>query len=347
MLKEYGSDFHFVHQFERRDGILSDFIPAANYYADGRMAIIHLFRTQGLERLWIPEYFCYDVVESLKKAGVSVQFYADYPESKNAHKTLDSIQKSGEFHCKDAVLLVNFLGIRSFRDYPKLSVSAIIEDHTHDLLGEWARNSKADWCIASLRKTLPIPEGGILWSPKGLALPAAPDDLEENDRIAAIRWAAMRLKARYLAGENVPKAAFRAGFMETEEFFDRAPVCSLDFESKQFLKSFGIQDWYIKKRSNWELLKDISNDGVHVVLPESTGCYPFSLVLLFDSVDERDRVRQELIAHQIYPAILWNVPNTTEKDCFKFSRCMLSIHCDSRYSAEDILQMKSIIESFL
>ena len=343
---EFGSDFHYIEPWGSRGGTLRDFFPAANYYADGRQALIHLYRSQGWRRLWVPEYFCYDVISSLKEVGLELRFYADYPDYHEDGNTLEAIQKNGYFLPTDAILRVNYFGTRSYRWLDKLNIP-VVEDHTHDLLGEWARNSKADWCIASLRKTLPIPEGGILWSPKGLALPAAPDDLEENDRIAAIRWAAMRLKARYLAGENVPKAAFRAGFMETEEFFDRAPVCSLDFESKQFLKSFGIQDWYIKKRSNWELLKDISNDGVHVVLPESTGCYPFSLVLLFDSMDERDRVRQELIAHQIYPAILWNVPNTTEKDCFKFSRCMLSIHCDSRYSADDILQMKSIIESFL
>ena len=113
------------------------------------------------------------------------------------------------------------------------------------------------------------------------------------------------------------------------------------------LKDFDIREWYNKKRANWELLRDIKKDGVRVLGIENMGCYPFSLVLLFDSLDERDRVRKELIAHQIYPAILWNVPSPTEGEIFQISRGMLSIHCDGRYNAEDIQQMRTIIESIL
>ena len=156
-----------------------------------------------------------------------------------------------------------------------------MEDHTHDLLGSWAINSHADWCIASLRKSLPVPEGGMLWSPIGLRLPEAPAASEDNERIAAIRWEAMGLKARYLAGEQVEKAVFRAGFVDTEEYFDKAEVCSLDHKSTEYLMSFDIRDWYSRKRENWNLLRGIKKDGVRVILPENMGCYPFSLVLLF------------------------------------------------------------------
>ena len=223
-----------------------------------------------------------------------------------------------------------------------------MEDHTHDLLGSWAINSHADWCIASLRKSLPVPEGGMLWSPIGLRLPEAPAASEDNERIAAIRWEAMGLKARYLAGEQVEKAVFRAGFVDTEEYFDKAEVCSLDHKSTEYLMSFDIRDWYSRKRENWNLLRGIKKDGVRVILPENMGCYPFSLVLLFVSIDERERVRKELIAHQVYPAVLWSIPHCpADGELFHFSRGMLSIHCDGRYSVDDILQMKSIIESVL
>ena len=223
----------------------------------------------------------------------------------------------------------------------------VVEDHTHDLIGDWALRSTADWCIASLRKSLPIPEGGMLWSPVGLRQPEQPTLSDENEKIAAIRWEAMKLKARYLAGENVEKAAFRAGFVDTEDYFDRADVCDIDSLSREYLTQFDVRDWYNKKRENWELLRDIKKDGIRVVLPECRGCYPFSLVLLFDSFEERNRVRKELIERQIYPAILWNIPEPKDGDVFKFSRGMLSIHCDARYTKEDILQMRSIIESIL
>lgn len=346
-MKEFGSDFHYIPAICGAGKTLYDFHPQTNLYADGRQALIHLYQSQGWNLLWMPEYFCYDVVESLKQAGLNLRFYADYPGYGGDSKTLEAIRRRGLFKPKDAILRVNFFGTRSYRSPENLPVAAVVEDHTHDLIGGWAMNSHADWCIASLRKTLPIPEGGILWSPIGLKLPDAPTKSEENERIASVRWEAMKLKARYLAGVKVEKAAFRAGYVDTEPFFDTAPVCALDECSWEYLHSFDIQDWYKKKRDNWEILSGIRKEGLKVLGFENYGCYPFSLVLVFDSQTDRDRVRKALIEHQIYPAILWNIPAPTEGEIFEFSRGMLSIHCDARYSREDILTMKSIIESVL
>ena len=343
-MKEFGSDFHYIHP-TGGSNTLRDFFPSANYYADGRQALIDLYRSQGWQRLWVPEYFCYEVIASLKDAGLELAFYVDFPgndDNDNLNDNLNVNYKPG-----DALLRVNYFGMRGYRSPEKLMVP-VVEDHTHDLIGDWAINSHADWCIASLRKSLPVPEGGMLWSPMGLQLPKAPTVAEENEKIAATRWEAMKLKARYLAGEDVEKAAFRAGFVDTEEYFDKADVCALDAGSREFLKSFDIRDWYNRKWENWKLLCDIKKDGVRVLRPENRGCYPFSLILLFTSVYDRDDVRKALIEKQIYPAILWSLPHCPANgELFKMSRGMLSIHCDARYTKEGILQMKSIIESIL
>ena len=340
-MKEFGSDLHYIEPQGSGVNTLRDFFPSANYYADGRQALIDLYRSQGWQRLWVPEYFCYDMIESLKEVGLELRFYADYPGNN------DNDNLNVNFRVGDAILRVNYFGTRGYRSPEKLNIP-VVEDHTHDLIGSWAINSHADWCIASLRKSLPIPEGGMLWSPVGLKLPKDPEASEENEKIAAIRWEAMKLKARYLAGEDVDKATFRAGFVDTEEYFDRAEVCALDAGSQAFLRSFDIRDWYNRKRENWELLCDIKTEGVRILRPENIGCYPFSLILVFMTGDDRDRVRKALIEKQIYPAILWTLPYCpADGEVFKMSNGMLSIHCDARYTKEEILQMKSIIESIL
>ena len=346
-MKEFGSDFHYINSFQGKGRTLSDFYSKANYYADGRQALIHLYHSQGWQQLWMPEYFCYDVIASLKEAGLNLMFYHDRPDDHSDSDTLDNLQRKGHFLPTDAIMRVNYYGTRKFRSTEKLPVAAVVEDHTHDLIGDWPIHSTADWCIASLRKTLPIPEGGMLWSPMGLKLPAAPALSEENEKIAASRWEAMKLKARYLGGEAVEKAEFRKGYFDTEEYFDHAPVSALDKASQEYLKTFDIRSWYNQKRNNWELLRDIKKEGVRVITPENMGCYPFSLVLLFDNPNERDRVRKALIEHQIYPAVLWNVPDSASDEVKSFSKRMLSIHCDARYTNEDIFQMKTIIESIL
>lgn len=344
---EFGSDFHYIRQTRSQNNTLNDFFPSARYYADGRQALIHLYRSQGWQRLWMPGYFCYDVVASLKEAGLNLMFYQDWPTCHADGETLEKIQQKGLFRHTDAVLRVNYFGMRSWRSVGELSVAAVVEDHTHDLIGGWALHSTADWCVASLRKTLPVAEGGMLWSPKGFPLPKAPEKFVKNEEIAAIRWEAMKLKASYLAGENVDKSAFRSGFVNTEDFFDHAPVCSLDEMSQKYVSSFDVKKWYVRKRDNWNLLKNIRKEGVHVLLPEGLDGYPFSLIFVFDCPDERDRVRQALINKRVYPAVLWNIPLPAESDMFYYSQKMLSVHCDGRYSVDDILQLKSVIESVL
>lgn len=346
-MKEYGSDFHYIKQPPSIKKTLSDYYPSANYYADGRQALIHLYKSQGWERLWIPEYFCYDVIASLKDAGLELVFYSDMPTCKGDNEALRCIQETGNFRPTDAVLRVNFFGLRSFRSSEKLSVAAIIEDHTHDLIGDWARKSTADWCIASLRKSLPIPEGGILWSPKGLTLPDPPASFEINEEVASIRWDAMEMKARYLAGEDIEKSVFRSGYVDTEAFFDTCEVCSLDKRSKEYLLYFDVASWYQRKLRNWILLRDIFHPDMKVLEPDHIQCCPFSLVIVFNSRDKRDQVRKVLIENRVYPAILWNIPSSAGGDAYTFSNNMLSVHCDARYSADDIQHLKLIIQKVI
>ena len=346
-MREFGSDFHYIDSYSKEGKRLYDYYPSANYYADGRQPLIHLYESQGWKRLWVPEYFCYDVITSLKEAGLEIVFYTDFPGYKDDDATLGSIQKKGHFRHTDAVLRVNYFGLRAYRSYENLPVAAVIEDHTHDLIGDWARKSTADWCIASLRKTLPVPEGGVLWSPKGLKLPDPPVSLEKNEDIASIRWEAMEKKARYLAGDDMEKSSFRFGYVDTEEFFDTCDVCALDRRSREYLSSFDILSWYQKKKTNWSLLKNLSCEDLEVLMPEDSNCYPFSLVLVFDSRNRRDRVRKALIDSNVYPAILWYIPSPAEGDVLMMSNNMLSIHCDGRYSEEDIEQLKLIIQKVI
>lgn len=337
---EFGSDFHFVVPDGMDMKSISCFLPSGQYYADGRQSLLALFASQGWKRLWVPEYFCNEVLLSLTSWGINLAFYLDYPGA-------DDEMAVGQipFENGDALLRVNYYGIRGFRSNQDISVP-VVEDHTHDLIGHWALNSDADWCFASLRKTLPIAEGGLLWSPSKRTLPPAPSQCEENEKIASLRWDAMRLKKRYLSGEEIEKKTFRDIFVETESFFETASVSALDEQTSNFLGQFNIHSWYTNRCRNWQALNSIKTDKFRVLYPENDGCHPFSFTILCASKDYRDYLRKRLVESQIYPAILWRVPETTSS-VSDFSSKMLSIHCDARYSSEDILQMKGIIEAIV
>src|ERR671922_295368 len=102
--------------------------------------------------------------------------------------------------------------------------AVVVEDHSHDPFSPWALGSEASYAFSSLRKTLPIPDGGILWSPRGLDLPPQPRGSADGSEL---KLAAMLVKGRYLAeGGDGLKKRFRRLQLEGEEALARAPVAA-------------------------------------------------------------------------------------------------------------------------
>lgn len=336
-MKEYGSDFHFVPIYKSHGKTVRDFFPDAVYYACGRHAILDLYEQNAWNRLWVPEYFCYEVLSSMGQFGVNWCCYPDYPLADESETILSLPFEEG-----DALLRVNYFGLRSKRSNQGIPVP-VVEDHTHDLIGGWAQNSDADWCVASLRKTLPLAEGGILWSPKSKKLQKTPRMTSENDDLAELRWNAMRKKTLYLEGKIDDKNEFRPVFLSTEKGFGVMGVSLMNVETFDYLSRFDIEQWYGMKKQNRNILNESLSTIATVLEPEDSNCNPFSFTLLFDTEDVRNVFRKYLIDSCVYPAILWNVPDDTTPEIMDFSKRMLSVHCDARYNREDIMQLCEII----
>ena len=336
-MKEYGSDFHYIQPDDSAVKIFSCFYPESVFYASGRLALIDLYKKMKWNRIWVPDYFCYEVLGSLEQAGLNLEFYTDCPLFNE-----DNLMLSLPFKDGDVLFRVNYFGLRSRRSNSSIPVP-VVEDHTHDLIGDWARNSNADWCIASLRKTLPLAEGGVLWSPKGFKIPASPEVTEANEMLASRRWNAMRQKAMFLDDKVKDKSDFRTELISTEEQFNSMKVSALDAKTADYIERFDLNQWYLRKRENWSILKDIVTDAFRTLEPENPNCNPFSLTLLFNEEEQRNHYRQTLIKKNVYPAILWAIPSQKRSELKHFSGRMLSIHCDARYGINDMIKLRDII----
>lgn len=341
---EFGSDFHAINAFTGHGTsvLMSECYRNAQFLSNGRLCITTLFIANGWKRIWVPMYFCYEVLSYVQQQGIEIEYYEDYPECDDI-AVIDQLP----FQEGDVLLRVNYFGLRRFRDSAKLPVP-VIEDHTHDLLGDWARNSTATWCIASLRKTLPIPMGGMIWSPQGKAIEISAISTQENNYIATERWHAMSLKRDYLAGANISKETFRNIYISTEEKLSDMSISSIDNATKDYLQTFDIERWYKLKQENWHyLIARCSFQNVYALLPESSHSIPFSFVLIFPDNATREIARRELIQHNIYPAILWPIPQCQATNIGEYSARMLSIHCDARYSHDDMHTMTKLVKQIL
>ena len=341
-MTEFGSDFHRCdHDFCGPSNYF-DVLGCMRLYACGRHAIDAIVRQDGWKRIWIPAYFCYEVIGHIRQTGIEVMLYDDNPLCENDSETVRNLP----YREGDVLLRTQYFGLREWRSNEGIPVP-VVEDHTHDLISHWALNSDADWCIASLRKILPVAAGGILWSPKGMELPEAIASTQECEQMARIRYEAMTMKADYLK-HGGDKEAFRAKYIDSEERIDNLSLSGIDHESGEITRAMDIKGWTDLKLDNWQLAVERLDKRVRVLGTEKENYWhPFSLVLLMESAEERERMRQYMIQHCIYPAILWRMPEGSEfTKARDFSERMLSVHCDIRYSRDAIEQMCNIINGY-
>jgi hypothetical protein len=145
----------------------------ARYLASGRQALAWLVATvlpRGA-RVLCPACICASVVAGLRAGGAEVAFY---PQDERLVPRWDAIGPA------DALLLWHPLGrrlpvapVRALRRrWPRM---AIIEDFSHTLLNCPPVATAADFGFASLRKLLPLADGGVAVAWRGRALPEAPE----------------------------------------------------------------------------------------------------------------------------------------------------------------------------
>ena len=340
---EQGSDFHWM-TYQKEVSKTQPWTNACSWGGSGRdlfrLLLKHGMHTHGWRRLWIPAYFCNDVTCAILETGIEVVVYPYGPED------TDNPLTKIDFLLHDVLLVVNFFGISKAHKYDsdRRKAVTIIEDHTHDPWSGWSYKSDADWCIASLRKVLPLPDGGVLWSPLHHQLPSAVKVTNKRKNASLEKIAGMSLKALYIDGHAIEKINFRQLLISGEEGIASGNISGISDWAKNLLQTFPIDFWREKRRINYFCLRnDLSDLSWLSILGdgnEDDSC-PFSAVLIFDTIRRCSFVREKLIQARIYPAILWplekQVVQGITDQYIDLSRRMLSIHCDMRYDENDMI----------
>lgn len=344
---EQGSNFHWP-QFEPVPSTVPMPWGATHLHlGSGRDALVLILRygmaTRGWRRLWVPGYMCQEVIAAAAQTNIRLSSYTlelGLTQFDSGNVPVDS---------GDVVMVVNLFGLGCPSAVIPPPGVEIIEDHTHDPFSTWARQSTAEYAFASLRKTLPVPSGAVLWSPVGNHLPDAPPVTEIRERASQLGLGAMHLKSLYLRGHDVDKASFRKLSALSERAIGMGPPSAVPEPDRQMLSLFPIERWRMRRQSNHRQLVDLLGelDGVVVLKQRDDESVPFSAVLITSTQQLREDLLVGLVRQGIYPAVLWSleeavVPGQHRKD-LDLSRRLLSIHCDWRYTSDDIEQVADAI----
>jgi hypothetical protein len=335
---EVGSEFPWDPALLTGAG--ADLLPAGHeLFATGcgvLTALLRRLRPRG--RLHVPSYFCMGVAEALS-ADVPLAWYRHLPGERGPR--LDTLRAvSG-----DVVLAQNLFGRDGpepwdawRREHPGV---VVVEDHSHDPFGDWARTSSAPYAVASLRKTLPLPDGGLLWSPRGLELPRPAGGESPG---AALKLAAMLLKGAWLAGRPVPKDTFRALQRQGEAALlgSAGPAGTVTRAVLPLLDVAGLRAADIR-----------AAEALAAALPAETprwrvlGAAPFRVQLVCPSEQVRDALLAPLAGHGVDAPVHWRQDRgglwSGDPVAADLASRMLTLPVDHRCTPDDIARVADVV----
>ncbi|MET0415442.1 MAG: hypothetical protein ABW022_05420 [Actinoplanes sp.] len=343
-LEDIGSEFHWDAT------VLTGGRPGAGLPADHELyatacgamsAVLRHLAPSG--RLHVPSYFCVGVAGALS-AQLPIAWYRHLPDGLGPH--WETLRPANG----DVVIAQNLFGSETgerWRDWIAAHPGVtVLEDHSHDPLSEWARTSTAPYAVASLRKTLPLPDGGLLWSPRGLDLPAPHGEASPGSHL---KLAGMLLKAAWLDGRPVPKAEFRDLQRAGEQLLlgSSGPAAPLTVAALPLLDVAGVRAVSIRRAR--ELIASLpSATPLWRVLP--AGPAPFRVQLLCPSEPVRDALLGHLARHRIYAPVHWRQDRSgwwsgDEQAAARAER-MLTIPVDHRCGPADVRRIAGVLIGF-
>ena len=338
---EIGSEFHWDPVFSP-----GGWLPEGNeLYATGCGALSALLRRLAPRgRLHVPSFFCTGVAEALA-ADVPIAWYRHLPGGPSP-ETLRT-------HPGDVVLIQNLFGRDEpgpwrawMRSHPGVTV---IEDHSHDPFSVWARTSIAAYAVASLRKTLPLPDGGLLWSPRGLPLPGPQGPPSDG---AALKLAAMLLKAAWLDGNPVPKDTFRFLQQRGERTLlgSAAPASDLTRSMLPLLDVTGLRA--AATRNAHELTALLPSGAPwRTVRGGPPDAAPFRVQLICRTRTVRDSLLAHLARNGVYAPVHWRQDRSAfwsgDTEAADLGDRILTLPADQRCDTADIHRIADLVAGFL
>jgi len=276
------------------------FLDSCELLASGRGAILRalaLAEFDGL--LWLPEYFC-PAIKKLLAANFHIAYYHDLP-SENSPR-FDTLKPNRG----DAVLAVNFFGLRNRDDWQKWRQAnpfvVFIEDHSHAPFSDWAMSSNADFAFASLRKYLPLPDGAYLMSKN-----ISPSKMYRAGGTIA-DFASCALSAQALARCDYLSAL--PLYYASEAKLNAHKLSSrISAYSRQILKLIDISKLSELRADAYGAFVANLADGFREVFCDNKKNYNcrdiFAPTLIFENQSLRDKVYANLRARDIFAVIYW------------------------------------------
>ena len=343
---EVGSEFEF-NNIEQSGSLFSKFecIGAYETFRSGRDALGFVaddyMHYSGNAQVLLPAYSCSAMVQPFCERSFNVNFY-----KLSTGLEIDADDAINKLPANKEALLImmNFWGIcnqnqaiKKIKD--KRPKTLIIEDFTHILLSPGLINvDSVDYFVASIRKWIGIPDGGIAIK-KGTPFVAAKQEADCN--FVDIRKRALKIKKQYIMLGGVDlKKEYRNLFKYADGLLNSTKVpYAMSDESLKILNNLCLDSISYKRQCNYsylyERLINLSNK-LTLFKRNTKSVVPFMLPFC---VDNRDQLQKELAFNGVYAPVIWPISKEAEETCCvsrNLSNNILAFWIDQRYTHFDM-----------
>lgn len=350
-MREFGSEFEIEYA---RDYYFDDLCTLKENHAftrSGREAIGLAARAIESGVVLMPAYCCWSMELPFEEAGFTVEYYR---LNENLSVDMDFLSKHIKKYAPKAVLVMNYFGFAPTKVVVDLvkGIDAsikVIEDFTQSLFClKENYNPKVDAYVASIRKSVGVPDGGFIVT----SLPIDSSLLKDGKDTPFVseHITAGREKMRYRYTNNADdKASFRdKQGVAGKDIKENYGLYRISDEAKSVVEHTIVDNVRVARYNNYknlyELIKDIK--GIRVLFaPSENNHAPFAMIIF---VDKRSDVQAAMAKVGVYAQVLWPLKERAKEIC-KVSKYMeehmLAIPIDQRYFYDDIIEMGERIKN--
>lgn len=312
------------------------------YFDSGRSALRFLLNNLNIEGTYLlPEYICESVIEcfptnKVRFYRVSDSFVADVDDIKEKTDLQTGIIYVMHYYgmLQPLSVLEKIQEIAHERDI------TIVEDITHSIFT--SLKTIGDYVIGSLRKWMPIPDGGLLLSNKHFDLTSLEKQLD-NSKIYG-----MILKQLYLEKKLDCNSHYRQLFIESEQRLDRQKrILAISDLSLFLLKCVDSHNLVEQRKHNYSYLKKLLlEQGISPAVELGDNCCPFAFPI---RIHNRDCFREYMIDNSIYCAVHWprdGIRERERKQAVNNATSLISLPIDQRYGRKHMEYMADVISHY-
>lgn len=346
MVKEYGYEYDAVLDKElcekSKGKVTHKKFMGALCLRSGRDALKVAAREFEPTIVLIPALACDSMILPFEMYGHEVKYYKlnkDYSINRESlYSLIPNEDKTVLF------LYMDYFGNKAIEDaeLEKLRAShphlIFIEDRTHNLLVNSRYTFKPDFTVASLRKWIDIPDGGLLWTDRKLK-----EEYSEDLTFSDVRLRAQRMRNEFLkSGDESIKTEYRKIFSTVTDMIDEEKLPGLMSQyAYERACQINLSEVNAMREKNAQVLIDELKGFTFV--QDKSGLGDVYVAVLIES---RDAVQKKLASMGIFCTIIWPL-NDEQRAACKVAKYteehMLTIYCDQRHSVEDMKYIASCI----